>query len=103
LRIVPGHARDWRFAEEELDRQVLAMFKGMRVDDDEARQWFVDVLKSRASFVHAQERENRTRFGSSKRSWKTIAGTLRRFSSTVCWTGTGTLRVTKRSEMNKRG
>ncbi|MGD9645990.1 MAG: recombinase family protein [Pirellulales bacterium] len=41
----PGHPRT-RVTEAEIDGQVLAVFKQMRIDDDEVRDWFQMVLRS---------------------------------------------------------
>lgn len=42
---VPGHPRI-RVTEADLDQQVLAIFKKMRIEDDEIRDWFQAVLRS---------------------------------------------------------
>jgi hypothetical protein len=42
---VPGHPRT-RVTEADIDGQVLAVFKQMRIDDDEVREWFQMVLRS---------------------------------------------------------
>ena len=42
---VAGHPRS-RTTEAELDRQVLAVFDGIRIDEDDVREWFREVLRS---------------------------------------------------------
>ena len=42
---VPGHPRI-RVTEAELDRQLLAVFDRMRIEDEEVRDWFREVLKA---------------------------------------------------------
>jgi DNA invertase Pin-like site-specific DNA recombinase len=42
---VPGHPRI-RVTEADLDRQVLAVFAKMRIEDDDVREWFQTVLRS---------------------------------------------------------
>ncbi len=41
----PGHPRV-RVREAEIDRQILAIFDRMRIEDDEVREWFRAVLAS---------------------------------------------------------
>jgi len=43
---IPNHPRI-RVTEADLDGQVLAVFKRMRIDDDEVRDWFRAVLRSK--------------------------------------------------------
>jgi hypothetical protein len=52
-----GHPRP-RVAESDLDHQVLALFGRMRLDDEETRAWFVEVLQAKA---RGQQRATRER------------------------------------------
>lgn len=53
---VPGHPRV-RVTEVELDQQVLALFDKMRIEDEEARGWFVEVLRTRSQEEQQAGRE----------------------------------------------
>lgn len=55
---LPGHPRT-RVTEAELDRQVLALFDKMRIEDDEVRDWFRAVLASKTKDVQADSRAQR--------------------------------------------
>jgi len=44
----PGHQKDWRFSESELDQQVLALFGKLHIADAEYREWFIEVIRTRA-------------------------------------------------------
>lgn len=50
---VPGHPRT-RVTETELDRQVLAVFDTMRIEDAEVREWFRSVLRSQTKDAQAE-------------------------------------------------
>ena len=45
---VAGHPRT-RVTEAELDRQVLAIFDRMRIEDESVREWFREVLRSQTA------------------------------------------------------
>lgn len=55
-----GHPRV-RLQETELDRQVMALFESMRIDDEKVRDWFLKVLRARAkeSQVESQEQTSK--------------------------------------------
>jgi site-specific DNA recombinase len=55
---VPGHPRT-RVTEAELDRQVLACFASIRIDDEAVRDWFRAVLASKTKDVQADCRAQR--------------------------------------------
>lgn len=55
---VPGHPRT-RVTEAELDRQVLAVFDRMRVEDDEVRDWFRAVLQAQTRDAQRESRAQR--------------------------------------------
>lgn len=54
----PGHPRV-RVREEELDRQVLALFDKIRIQDDAVRDWFRAVLSSQTKDSQAETRAQR--------------------------------------------
>ena len=54
----PGHPRI-RVREEELDRQMLALFDRMRVEDDAVRDWFRTVLASQTRDSQAETQAHR--------------------------------------------
>jgi site-specific DNA recombinase len=54
----PGHPRV-RVTEAELDRQVLAFFDKMRIEDDGVRDWFRAVLASKTKDAQADTRAQR--------------------------------------------
>ncbi|MCA9047670.1 MAG: recombinase zinc beta ribbon domain-containing protein, partial [Planctomycetaceae bacterium] len=49
----PGHPR-MRVREEEIDRQVLAIFDRMRIEDESVRDWFRAVLASQTKDSQAE-------------------------------------------------
>lgn len=54
-----GHPRA-RVTETELDRQILGVFRQIRIEDDNVRQWFLKVLRAKAKDVqktNVQEQE----------------------------------------------
>lgn len=54
-----GHPRV-RVTEAELDRQMLAIFDRMRVEDDEVREWFRLVLHSQTQDAQSEAKSKRT-------------------------------------------
>lgn len=54
----PGHPRT-RVTEAELDRQVLAFFEKIRIEDDKVRDWFRAVLASKTKDAIADTRAQR--------------------------------------------
>jgi len=56
LRNVPSHDKGWRFSEASIDAQVFALFEEMKVDDDEVRKWFIDLIREKTRTAHDQER-----------------------------------------------
>jgi hypothetical protein len=54
----PGHPRT-RVTETELDRQVLALFDRMRIEDEGVRAWFRAVLASKTKDAQADTRAQR--------------------------------------------
>ena len=54
----PGHPKV-RVTETELDRQVLAIFDKMRIEDDEVREWFRAVLASKTKDDQQDSRDQR--------------------------------------------
>jgi site-specific DNA recombinase len=54
----PGHPRT-RLTEAELDRQILALFDRMRIDNQEVRDWVVRVLRARTQDEQETSREQR--------------------------------------------
>jgi site-specific DNA recombinase len=54
----PGHPRV-RITEEDLDRQILAIFDKMRIGDDSVREWFRAVLVSQTRDKQADSLEQR--------------------------------------------
>jgi site-specific DNA recombinase len=54
----PGHPRT-RVTEAELDRQVLAIFDRMRIEDEGVREWFRAVLASQTRDAQADSRAQR--------------------------------------------
>ncbi len=50
-----------RLREQDLDHQVLAMFDRIRIEDDEVRDWFVEMLRARTRQVQDDGRERRQR------------------------------------------
>lgn len=55
---MPGHPRI-RITEAELDRQVLAIFDKMRIEDENVRDWFRAVLASKTKDAQADTRAQR--------------------------------------------
>ena len=55
---VPGHPRI-RVTEPELDRQVLAVFDRIRIEDEGVREWFRAVLKSQTRDAQAESLSQR--------------------------------------------
>jgi hypothetical protein len=53
-----GHPRT-RLTERELDRQILALFDRMRIDNQEVRDWVVRVLRARTQDEQEASREHR--------------------------------------------
>jgi site-specific DNA recombinase len=53
-----GHPKV-RLTEAVIDNQLLAIFASIRVEDAEARQWFVDVIKARAHSGQAENKQHR--------------------------------------------
>jgi hypothetical protein len=57
LRTVPGHDKDWRFTESELDAQVMKCFEEMRVGDAEVQAWFKDAIRRKTEEAQSEERD----------------------------------------------
>jgi DNA invertase Pin-like site-specific DNA recombinase len=57
--VKPGHPRI-RVTEHELDRQILALFDKMRIEDESVRDWFRAVLKSQTKDAQADSRAQRS-------------------------------------------
>jgi site-specific DNA recombinase len=55
---VAGHPRT-RVTEGELDRQVLAIFDRMRIEDESVREWFRQVLRSQTADAQQESRAQR--------------------------------------------
>ena len=55
---VAGHPRT-RVTEAELDRQVLAIFDRMRIEDEAVREWFRQVLRSQTADAQQESRAQR--------------------------------------------
>jgi site-specific DNA recombinase len=55
---VAGHPRT-RVTEAELDRQVLAIFDRMRIEDETVRDWFREVLRSQTADAQQESRAQR--------------------------------------------
>jgi site-specific DNA recombinase len=55
----PGHPRRIRLTEADLDKQVLAVFDKMRVEDEGVRDWFRMVLASQTRDAQADSRAQR--------------------------------------------
>jgi hypothetical protein len=53
---VTGHPRV-RVTEADLDRQVLALFDKLRIEDQQVRDWFVEVLRARSKEDQQSGRE----------------------------------------------
>ena len=54
----PDHPRI-RLTEADLDRQLLALFDRMRIEDEEVRDWFVKVLRARTRDDQERSRQQR--------------------------------------------
>jgi len=54
----PDHPRI-RLTETDIDRQILAMFDRMRIEDEEVRDWFVKVLRARTKDDQERSRQQR--------------------------------------------
>ena len=54
----PGHPRT-RVTEAEFDRQMLALFARMRIEDESVREWFCAVLKSQTLDAQQESRAQR--------------------------------------------
>ncbi len=54
----PEHPRV-RVTEADLDRQILALFDQMRIEDEEVRDWFVQVLRARTKDDQERSRQQR--------------------------------------------
>lgn len=54
----PGHPRI-RLSEAELDRQILALFDQLRIDNEEVRDWVVRVLRARTKDQQEHSRSRR--------------------------------------------
>ena len=54
----PDHPRI-RLTEADLDRQILALFDQMRIEDEEVREWFVKVLRARTKDDQERSRQQR--------------------------------------------
>ena len=54
----PDHPRI-RVTEADLDRQILALFDQMRIEDEEVREWFVKVLRARTKDDQERSRQQR--------------------------------------------
>jgi site-specific DNA recombinase len=55
----PGHPRT-RVTEAELDRQMLAIFDRMRIEDESVREWFRTVLASQTRDAQQDSRAQRS-------------------------------------------
>jgi site-specific DNA recombinase len=53
-----GHPRV-RLTEAQIDKQLMEVFASIRLQDDESRQWFVDVIRARASAGQADNKQHR--------------------------------------------
>jgi site-specific DNA recombinase len=53
-----GHPKV-RVTEAEIDRQLLALFATIRIDDPQIRQWFVEVIRARAHSGQAENKQHR--------------------------------------------
>jgi site-specific DNA recombinase len=69
-----GHPRV-RVTESDVDREVLKVFKTMRIEDAEVRQWFVDVLRARAK---SGQRDNHSHRAELKRQMEVVESKLAR-------------------------
>jgi hypothetical protein len=66
-----GHPKD-RLTEQEVDRQLLDLFAAIRIDE-EAHQWFVEVIRARA---HSGQAESKLRRDEIKRQYDQVTGKL---------------------------
>lgn len=55
----PGHPRI-RLAEAEVDRQFLAAFDRLKIEDDNVRAWFMDVLRARSQEARDEAKSRAT-------------------------------------------
>ncbi len=68
-----GHPR-LRLTEQEIDRQFLALFDTIRIEDAEVRKWFVEVIKARA---HSGQDQNQALRKELERQREQVEGKLK--------------------------
>ncbi|MGH7213640.1 MAG: recombinase family protein [Tepidisphaeraceae bacterium] len=55
--VADGHPRV-RLSEKQVDQQLLAFFKTIRIEDADVREWFVEVIKAKAHAGYDQNRQH---------------------------------------------